>query len=173
MNAFEAVKQAVLPEEYAAELTELRPQGLRLVGRCPVPDHDDRTPSFNIWTGSGSWWCFGACARGGDVIDLCRAVEGGEPWEAMMTLAMRYDIELPQRSPKWLAWQKEKLAIEDLAEDIRFRVRCRRTFKLLVLSAPEIRDIEDPAEKREEIRRCWEAFQEGMKRVPRWKRVSR
>ena len=35
------------------------------------------------------------------------------------------------------------------------------------------RGIEDPTERREEIRRCWGAFRDGMKRVPRWKRVSR
>ena len=38
--------------------------------RCPLPGHDDRTPSFTVWAGdSYSWRCFG-CGRGGDYFAL-------------------------------------------------------------------------------------------------------
>ena len=61
MNGFEAVKEAVPVEEYARTLAELKPQGLRLVGRCPIPAHTDRTPSFHIWPSKPgrSSYCFG------------------------------------------------------------------------------------------------------------------
>lgn len=152
MNAFEAVKAAVPVEDYAQTLTDLRPSGLRLIGCCPVPGHDERTPSFNIWTESGSWRCFGACARGGDVIDLCQAVEGGEPWEAMMTLATRYDVQLPERSQHWHDWQDEKgrqrkMLVDVIAES--YRRRLFRCFK------EELEGIEDPEERAQEANALW------------------
>ena len=44
--------------------------------RCPLPDHDDRTPSFQVL--SSHWRCFG-CNRGGSVIDFAAAWYGLEP----------------------------------------------------------------------------------------------
>ena len=43
--------------------------------RCPLPDHDDRTPSFQVL--SSHWRCFG-CNRGGSVIDFAAALYGVE-----------------------------------------------------------------------------------------------
>jgi hypothetical protein len=36
---------------------------------CPLPGHDDRSPSFVVYEQSDSAWCFG-CNRGGDIIAL-------------------------------------------------------------------------------------------------------
>ena len=151
MNTFEAVKKALPIADYARTLTELRPNGLRLVGCCPIPGHEDRTPSFNVWPSEtgGSWYCFGACARGGDVIDLCQAVEGGEPWEAMMTLAMRYGVELPQRPRQWFEWQDKKASIREAATKHLAKVYQRRLTKVytpLVLVGGE-----SPEEELEEL----------------------
>jgi CHC2 zinc finger len=44
--------------------------------RCPLPDHDDHTPSFQVL--SSHWRCFG-CDRGGSIIDLAAALYGIEP----------------------------------------------------------------------------------------------
>ena len=43
---------------------------------CPLPDHEDRTPSFQVLP--SHWRCFG-CNRGGSVIDLAAALTGIEP----------------------------------------------------------------------------------------------
>lgn len=57
----------------AGRYTELRPAGPgRLKGRCPL--HEERTASFFVYEGSQRWHCFGACAAGGDVVDLLAAV---------------------------------------------------------------------------------------------------
>jgi hypothetical protein len=40
----------------------------KLKGRCPL--HDERTPSFYVFLDSNRWRCFGACATGGDVVNL-------------------------------------------------------------------------------------------------------
>jgi hypothetical protein len=45
--------------------------------RCPLPDHDDRTPSCRIHgeAGWGTWFCHG-CHRGGDVYAFAAALWG-------------------------------------------------------------------------------------------------
>ena len=62
--------------ELASRYTELKPAGLgKLKGCCPI--HQERTPSFYIYD-SARWQCYGACASGGDVIELLqRLVNAG------------------------------------------------------------------------------------------------
>lgn len=47
---------------------------------CPLPGHDDSTPSFNLWAEDENgvpqrYGCFG-CGRGGDVVGLISEIEG-------------------------------------------------------------------------------------------------
>jgi hypothetical protein len=49
---------------------KLEQKGRTLVCRCPLPGHDDNTPSFHVYP-DGGWYCFG-CTRGGDVFELAR-----------------------------------------------------------------------------------------------------
>ena len=68
---FGTVKAAVSVAELAGRFTKLQQMGPgRLRGKCPL--HQERTGSFHIWEDKGTWRCFGACARGGDVIELAR-----------------------------------------------------------------------------------------------------
>jgi hypothetical protein len=48
-------------------------------------------------------------------VDLCQAVEGGELWEAVVSLATRYNVEVPKRSARWHAWQSDKTRARDAA----------------------------------------------------------
>ncbi len=43
-----------------------RRTGRNIVGKCPF--HDDRSPSFTIFTDKNTWRCFG-CSTGGDSLD--------------------------------------------------------------------------------------------------------
>lgn len=56
--------------------TQLRRTGSRWRGNCPIPDHDDTTPSFTVYP-DGRWHCFG-CGRSGDVYTLIGLVHGLE-----------------------------------------------------------------------------------------------
>ena len=68
---FAQVKAAVSVEALAGRFTTLQQAGQgRLKGRCPL--HQERTPSFYIYQERGYWRCYGACARGGDVIALAQ-----------------------------------------------------------------------------------------------------
>lgn len=111
-KGIEAIKAEVSVEQY------LRDRGVEVKrnrARCLVHDGDN-PQSFSVYPDQGRWHCF-RCNEGGDVIDLCRAVEGGEPWEAMMSLAMRFGVELPNtRTETWHTHQGDKAKIRDAAE---------------------------------------------------------
>jgi hypothetical protein len=46
-------------------------RGQTLWMRCPLPGHDDSTPSFHVDPRLDLWHCFG-CGRGGDLFDFAR-----------------------------------------------------------------------------------------------------
>jgi len=51
---------------------QLRSSGSRLAGKCPF--HEERTPSFFIFTNTNTWHCFG-CGAGGDVISFVMKIQ--------------------------------------------------------------------------------------------------
>lgn len=55
--------------------------GKRLEGHCPLPGHEDDTPSFNVYTQTQRFHCFG-CDNGGDVLDFVQLMEGCSLLEA-------------------------------------------------------------------------------------------
>ena len=71
--------------------------GLKRAGRtfkAACPFHTERTPSFIVDPGRGSWHCFGACSTGGDVIEFVRRIEGLEFREALRRCADLAGVEL-------------------------------------------------------------------------------
>jgi hypothetical protein len=153
----EAVRDAVPIEEIARRYTKLEPFGGKawFTGRCPLRDHEDKTPSFYIYP-PGRFHCYG-CGRGGDVVDLeffCG--DYGELWEAMVSLAVEYDVTLPQRPQRWYEKEARHVRWREEADKVRAEVVRRRVFRLLVL--PAINRIEKEEERREELMRAWRDF---------------
>ena len=153
----EAVRGTVPIDEIARHYTDLEPLGgaAWFTGRCPLPDHEDRTPSFYLYP-QGRYWCYG-CNRGGDVVDLeffCG--DYGELWEAMVSLAVEYDVELPRRPQRWYEKEARHARWREEADKVRAEVVRRRIFRLLVL--PTVNRIEKEEERREELKRSWRDF---------------
>lgn len=74
----EAVKAAWPIERFCIDLlgVHLQRSGRnRWKAECPLPGHDDRSPSFVVYGESDSTWCFG-CNRGGDIFKLTGYVLG-------------------------------------------------------------------------------------------------
>ena len=146
-RAIGAVKEAVPVEAYAATLTNLRPSGSSLRGRCPIHKGDNEG-AFLGDPDSRRWHCF-RCDEGGDVIDLARAVEGGELWEAVVSLAHRYNVELPRRPRSWHERQSEKARVREAATR---HIAARYQAKLTHLYSPLVLvDGQTPDERMKEL----------------------
>ena len=79
--------------ELAASYMQLKRRGRNLVGLCPF--HGEKTPSFNIYTENGSFYCFG-CGTGGDVITFIMKIENLDYLEAVKFLAQRAGMSMPE-----------------------------------------------------------------------------
>ena len=62
------VLRALPATEYVAVLARVDVPAGGMI-RCPLPGHEDRTPSFHADAGDRGWYCHG-CGKGGGVIDL-------------------------------------------------------------------------------------------------------
>jgi DNA primase len=152
----EAVRQAVPIEEVARRYTDLKPLGGRawFDGRCPLPDHEDRTPSFYIYP-PDRFYCYG-CDRGGDVVDLeffCG--DYGELWEAMTALSLEYGVELPKRPESWRRKQERQRPVRDGIEAAKIYAARRRLYRRFF--EPVVLATIDPADREHDAQLFWEA----------------
>jgi len=64
-------------------------------GLCPF--HTEKTPSFNVHSDKGYYYCFG-CQAGGDMFKFVMQIEGLTFFEALRQVAERNGIPVPRRS---------------------------------------------------------------------------
>ncbi len=153
----EAIRDAVPVEVVARRYTDLEPFGGQawFTGRCPLPTHEDKTPSFYIYP-PGRYHCYG-CGGSGDVVDIeFHCGDYSELWEAMISLAVEYDVELPKRPQRWHDKEARHTRWREEAERVRANVLRRRLFRLLIL--PIIDNIENETERDAELERAWQEF---------------
>jgi hypothetical protein len=60
---------------------------------CPF--HADDTPSLVLYRDSDSWFCFGGCAIGGDVISFVKFFDRVEFMDALRALAAEHGVPIP------------------------------------------------------------------------------
>lgn len=72
----------------------LEKKGQKFWACCPF--HAERTPSFAVDAIRGSWYCFGACHEGGDVISFEMKINNIDFQEAVKRLAGRVGMKLPE-----------------------------------------------------------------------------
>jgi DNA primase len=142
-------------EEVARRYTDLESVGGKawFTGRCPLPTHEDRTPSFYIYP-PGRYHCYG-CGGSGDVIDLeYHCGDYGELWEAMVSLAVEYDVELPKRPQSWYRRQERQRPVRDAIDRARFDHLRQRLFRWFF--EPSLLRIEDRDEREAEAKLLWD-----------------
>jgi hypothetical protein len=158
VRPIDAAKEAVPVIDFADRLIGsggLRRVGKEWVGRCPLPDHADKTPSFTVNKAKNLWWCHG-CLRGGDVVELARVA-----WEydqrdthvAAAMLLMEFGHEVPQRPRAWFRKQERQAPVRRALEGAARRRCQRRIYRWLF--APIVARLEDEAERLEEARASW------------------
>lgn len=105
-SVFDAVKESVSLEDYFGDYlkVDLRPTGPgQLKGLCPY--HDEKTPSFTVFSDDHSFHCFG-CEKNGSIIDAVMFKEGfEEPIEALQWLNKEYGLGLKQDSKSYSAFK--------------------------------------------------------------------
>jgi len=70
----------------------LKSKGSNMWGLCPF--HDEKTPSFSVNPSKGIFKCFG-CQKGGNAIGFIMAMEGLDYREAIVYLADKYGVTIP------------------------------------------------------------------------------
>ncbi|MES2964665.1 MAG: DNA primase, partial [Bdellovibrionota bacterium] len=69
-----------------------------LMGRCPFPDHSDKSPSFSVTEDNQLYFCYG-CKKGGNVFTFLETYNGMSFPESVEFLARRASIPLPEPEP--------------------------------------------------------------------------
>jgi DNA primase len=136
---------------------KMRRIGAEWVGCCPLPDHEDKTPSFTVNPDKNVWFCHG-CLRGGDVVELARFAWGYEKGEVAMAAAdllHEFGHETPPRPASWYAKQARQKPVRDAIAQARFDHLRRRLFRRFF--EPSLLHIEDLEERKAEAVIFWEA----------------
>ena len=134
---------------------KLRRRGAEWVGHCPLPDHQDKTPSFTVNPGKNLWHCFG-CVRGGDSVELARLAWGYSQRDAHVAAANllhEFGHEIPSRPPAWFRKQERQKPARDALEEAKVRSVQRRLMRIF---EPYLSRIQDDAERREEAVKVWD-----------------
>ena len=120
---FACVKGTVGCDQVAEREVALKPEGGKLHGLCPLPDHNGDSRSFYCYSSNqngfwDSWYCH-RCGVGGDVVDLWGAQQGGfgNAVFAMQDLAEKFGLKL---------WRGEDFYDEEDLADRRAERRVRR-----------------------------------------------
>lgn len=79
--------------EVVSRHVRLQKAGSSWKGLCPF--HQEKSPSFHVNEGRGTYHCFG-CGEGGDTIAFVRKVEGLAFMEAVAELARRAGLQMPE-----------------------------------------------------------------------------
>jgi DNA primase len=151
----DVIREAVSIEEVTRCYTDLETMGGRawFTGCCPLPDHEDNEPSFYIYP-PGRWWCYG-CNRGGDVVDLeFHCGDYAELWEAMISLASEFDVELPSRQASWSRRQERQRPMRYGIEAAKVYVARRRLY--MKFFEPLILATEDQDARAHDAQLFWE-----------------
>jgi len=117
INAFDAIKETL----QITDVLTFYSVDVRRANKALCPLHNEKTPSFTIYTNNNSWHCFG-CGVGGSAIDFVMAYYGLDALAAAKTLDMDFSLGLFDYKPtheernQQSALRHEKQAYKGLAE---------------------------------------------------------
>jgi len=78
-----------------SQYTQLKHSGAGFMGRCPFPDHAEKTASFSVSESKQVYHCFG-CKKSGNIFSFLRDYNGMSFPEAVEYLADKAGISLPE-----------------------------------------------------------------------------
>ncbi|MBQ8392621.1 MAG: DNA primase [Clostridia bacterium] len=93
LNIIEDIKFRNEIEQVISQYVVLKRAGSNYSGLCPF--HSEKTPSFVVFPGTQSFYCFG-CGAGGDVVSFTMRMENLDYMSAIKVLAKRSGITIPE-----------------------------------------------------------------------------
>lgn len=93
LNWLDELKQRADIVSVVSSYVPLTRKGGRYWACCPF--HAERTPSFAVDENRGTWYCFGACHEGGNVINFEMKINDIGFKEAVLKLSQRVGMKLP------------------------------------------------------------------------------
>lgn len=94
MDPVAEIKDRLPIEDVVGRYVDLKRSGASLKGLCPF--HQEKTPSFYVSPGRGSYHCFG-CGQGGDVFSFVMEMNKLTFPEALQQLSDQAGVRLPER----------------------------------------------------------------------------
>jgi DNA primase len=82
-----------------SQYTQLKSSGAGFMGRCPFPDHAEKTPSFSVSEMKQLYHCFG-CKKKGNIFTFLKDYNGMSFPESIEYLANRANITMPVEDAK-------------------------------------------------------------------------
>ncbi|MDE5973717.1 MAG: DNA primase [Eubacterium sp.] len=79
-------------EDVISTYVTLRKNGSTSKGLCPF--HNEKTPSFTVYSDTQSFYCFG-CGAGGDAVTFLKKIENLDYIDAVKLLAQRAGLQMP------------------------------------------------------------------------------
>ncbi len=95
----EKVRDANNLVDILSEYTSFKRTGGQHMGRCPLPGHNEKTPSFSVSEPKQVYHCFG-CGKSGNIFDALRELRGFSFPESVEYLANRAGIAIPESDQK-------------------------------------------------------------------------
>jgi DNA primase len=155
VTAIEEIKARIDIAELIGETVRLRHSGKNYTGFCPF-HHNVHTPSFAVFSDSGTWRCFGACNEGGDIFRFVMKKDGVDFTEALRKLAARAGVELHPRTAEEAKAEEEHARLRTLLE------LAATFFRNQLLATPEGAKVLDYLHGRGFSDATLETFQVGL-----------
>lgn len=108
------IKESLGIEEVVSSYLKLEPAGSNLKARCPF--HNEKTPSFFVSPGRGSYYCFG-CGASGDIFTFVEEFEGLDFKGALKLLADKAGVPLTSYSREATENRSEKERLYEAMEE--------------------------------------------------------
>lgn len=151
------VREANNIVDVIGQYTQLRSTGSNFMGRCPFPDHNDKTASFSVSEDKQLYNCFG-CKKSGNIFSFLQVFNGYTFPEAIEFLARRANIALPERDED----PREKRFRETRENVLSLNRLAASYFANSFEKLPETNAVRVYAQKRGLTREIVETFQVGF-----------
>ena len=141
------IKNKIDVADFIGEYLRLTSAGIG-VFKALCPFHNEKTPSFMVSPGRGTWHCFG-CGAGGDIFEFLMKMENLDFPEALKVLAQKAGVTLSRQNREVLSRKNRLYDLCDLTA---------RYWHKVLLESPRAEEVREYLQKREISEESIETF---------------